>query len=81
MIQQLQQAMVRLSLLSEDEQKKIAEMILITIDKQENTTKINKNDDPLAELRNSNFIGCFSDEPDLAQKSEQISQEIITNRL
>lgn len=39
----------------------------------------NDNDDPLVELRNSDFIGCFSGEPDLAEKSEQIVRDIILN--
>lgn len=37
-------------------------------------------DDPLAQLRNSDFIGCFEDEPYLAEKSEEIAQEIISKR-
>ncbi len=38
------------------------------------------NEDPLATLRNSDFIGCFSGESDLAEKSEQIAQEILSSR-
>jgi hypothetical protein len=33
--------------------------------------------DPLAQLRNSDFIGCFSDEPDFAEKSEKIAKVIL----
>jgi len=36
--------------------------------------------DPLAQLRNSDFIGCFEDEPDLAEKSEKIARDIITKK-
>ncbi|AUC61820.1 hypothetical protein AA637_11975 [Cyanobacterium sp. HL-69] len=81
MIQQLKQVFPQLSELSEDEQEKIAQVIMTTIEKQQNAKKTTESDDPLAELRNSDFIGCFSDEPDLAEKSEQISQEIISNKL
>jgi hypothetical protein len=35
-------------------------------------------EDPLAQLRNSDFIGCFSDESDLAEKSETIAHEILS---
>jgi hypothetical protein len=38
------------------------------------------NDDPLAQLRNSDFIGCFADEPDLAEKSEEIAQAILSEK-
>jgi hypothetical protein len=38
------------------------------------------NEDPLADLRNSDFIGCFSDEPDLAAKSEEIAQDILARK-
>ena len=41
--------------------------------KQQNNLSQNNNDDPLSELRNSDFIGCFSGEIDLAEKSEQIA--------
>jgi len=34
-------------------------------------------EDTLAQLRNSDFIGCFSDESDLAEKSEAIAHEIL----
>ncbi len=45
------------------------------------TESITENeDDPLAQLRNSDFLGCFDDEPDLAEKSEEIAQEIISQR-
>jgi hypothetical protein len=36
--------------------------------------------DPLAQLRNSDFIGCFEDDPDLAEKSEKITRDIITRK-
>jgi hypothetical protein len=36
--------------------------------------------DPLAQLRNSDFIGCFSGEPDLAEKSEEIIKTILSNK-
>ncbi len=35
------------------------------------------NDDPLAKLRNSDFIGCIADDPDLAEKSEEIAHKIL----
>jgi len=39
--------------------------------------KITQNEkDPLAQLRNSDFIGCFDDTPDLAEKSEVLAREI-----
>ncbi len=46
----------------------------------ENTSETSSNnDDPVAQLRNSDFIGCFSDDPDLSEKSENIAQEILSN--
>jgi hypothetical protein len=33
--------------------------------------------DPLASLRNSDFIGCFSGDPDLATNSEAIAHQIF----
>jgi hypothetical protein len=38
------------------------------------------NEDPLAALRNSDFIGCFSGEPDLAEKSEEIAYNILSQK-
>lgn len=43
-------------------------------------SNISDNDDPLAELRNSDFIGCFSGDVDLAEQSEQIVKDIISNK-
>jgi hypothetical protein len=82
MIQQLENVLNKLSELSEAEQEAIAQMILTTIeDKKQGKNKMSSdNNDPLAELRNSDFIGCFSGEPDLAEKSEQIAQEIISKK-
>lgn len=82
MIQQLENVLNKLSELSEAEQEAIAQMILTTIEdkKLENNKMSSDNNDPLAELRNSDFIGCFSGEPDLAEKSEQIAQEIISKK-
>jgi len=37
-------------------------------------------DDPLAQLRNSDFIGCFEDDPDLAERSEALAQEILSKK-
>jgi hypothetical protein len=34
--------------------------------------------DPLASLRNSDFIGCFSGDPDLAKNSEEIAHQILS---
>jgi hypothetical protein len=34
--------------------------------------------DPLASLRNSDFIGCFSGDPDLATNSEEIAHQILS---
>ncbi len=48
----------------------------------ENTSETpSNNDDPLAQVRNSDFIGCFSDDPDLSEKSENIAQRILSNKL
>ncbi len=41
---------------------------------------LSNNDDPLAQLRNSDFIGCFSDDPDLSENSEDIAQRILSNK-
>lgn len=38
------------------------------------------NDDPLAKLRNSDFIGCIEDQPDLAEKSEAIAHQILSQK-
>ena len=46
----------------------------------ENTSETpSNNDDPLAQLRNSDFIGCFSDDPNLSENSENIAQRILYN--
>lgn len=42
------------------------------------TKKEETQPDPLASLRNSNFIGCFSSDPDLATNSEEIAHQILT---
>jgi hypothetical protein len=49
------------------------------------TSYLNKTDiqrsaqpDPLASLRNSDFIGCFSGDPDLATNSEEIAHQILS---
>ncbi|OUC15163.1 MAG: hypothetical protein B0A82_08425 [Alkalinema sp. CACIAM 70d] len=34
--------------------------------------------DPLASLRNSDFIGCIADDPDLAANSEEIAHQILS---
>ncbi|HEY9702076.1 MAG TPA: hypothetical protein V6C58_06505 [Allocoleopsis sp.] len=38
------------------------------------------NDDPLAELRNSNFIGCFESDADLSEKSAAIVKDILSQK-
>lgn len=38
------------------------------------------NDDPLAQLRNSDFIGCIEDDPDLAEQSEAIAHQILSQK-
>jgi hypothetical protein len=43
-------------------------------------SKDNFENDPLADLRNSDFIGCFSSEPDLAEKAEEIAQGILSRK-
>jgi transcription initiation factor TFIIIB Brf1 subunit/transcription initiation factor TFIIB len=78
MIQQLEKAISKLSELSEAEQEKITSLIMITI---ENKTINNNNNDPLAELKNSDFIGSFSDDLNLAEKSEQIAQDIMSKKV
>ena len=46
-----------------------------------NSLKTNTdNEDPLASLRNSDFIGCFAGEPDLAEKSETIIKDILAKK-
>jgi hypothetical protein len=49
--------------------------ITITLDKSHQN-----NDDPLAKLRNSDFIGCIEDEPNLAEKSEAIAHQILSQK-
>ncbi|MCZ8357912.1 MAG: hypothetical protein O9350_08625 [Microcystis sp. LE19-388.1G] len=39
-----------------------------------------ENEAPLADLRNSDFIGCFSGEPDLAEKAAAIAQGILSRK-
>ena len=39
-----------------------------------------ENEDPLADLRNSDFLGCFSGEPDLAEKAAEIAQGILSRK-
>ena len=36
--------------------------------------------DPLPSLKDSDFIGCFVDEPDLSEKSEQLAQLILSQQ-
>ena len=45
---------------------------------EEVSSKITHSNDVLAELRNSDFIGCFSDESDLAENSEKIAHNILS---
>jgi len=66
MIQKLEKAISKLSELSESEQEAMAQMIMKTFENNDG------DDDPLAELRNSDFIGCFSDDRNLAKNSEQL---------
>ncbi|MGQ9871960.1 hypothetical protein [Leptodesmis sp.] len=40
--------------------------------------KEEKQPDPLASLRNSDFIGCFSGDPNLATNSEEIARQILS---
>lgn len=42
------------------------------------TRKEEEQPDPLASLRNSDFIGCFSGDPDLATNSEEIAHQILS---
>jgi hypothetical protein len=42
------------------------------------TPKASEQPDPLASLRNSDFIGCFSGDPDLATNSEEIAHQILS---
>ncbi len=42
------------------------------------TRKEEKQSDPLASLRNSDFIGCFSSDPDLATNSEEIAHQVLS---
>jgi len=46
----------------------------------ESSSESGEQDDPLAQLRNSEFIGCFADDSDLAEKSEQVAWEILSKR-
>lgn len=41
-------------------------------------TRKEEDSDPLASLCNSDFIGCFSDDPDLATNSEEIAHQILS---
>ena len=57
----------------------------ITDDLQEikQTLKVNNQHlkvDPLPSLKDSDFIGCFVDEPDLSEKSEQLAQLILSQQ-
>ena len=57
----------------------------ITGDLQEikQTLKVNNQHlkvDPLPSLKDSDFIGCFVDEPDLSEKSEQLAQLILSQQ-
>lgn len=44
------------------------------------TSPSETNHDPLASLRNSDFIGCFEDDPNLATNSEAIGHEILSRK-
>ena len=74
-----------LSQISPDNLKIIAEFVEFIKQKQD-TIKTNRSatiknhEDPLAELRNSDFIGCFSGEPDLADKSEETAKAILAEK-
>ena len=41
---------------------------------------LTNNDDPLAKLRNSDFIGCIEYHPDLAEQSEAIAHQILSQK-
>jgi len=74
-----------LSQISPDNLKIIAEFVEFIKQKQETiktsiSPTIKNYEDPLAELRNSDFIGCFSGESDLAEKSEEIAKAILTQK-
>jgi hypothetical protein len=45
---------------------------------QTSTQRASELPDPLASLRNSDFVGCFSGDPDLATHSEEIAHQILS---
>lgn len=74
-----------LSQISFDNLKIIADFVEFIKQKQEIvktniSPTIKNNQDPLAELRNSDFIGCFSGETNLAENSEEIAKTILAER-
>ena len=74
-----------LSQISLDNLKIIADFVEFIKQKQKTiktniSPAIKNSQDPLAELRNSDFIGCFSGEADLAEKSEEIAQTILAKK-
>ncbi|QDZ41317.1 hypothetical protein FRE64_16040 [Euhalothece natronophila Z-M001] len=46
----------------------------------ESSSENNEQYDPLARLRNSDFICCFGDDSDLAEKSEKVAWEFLSKR-
>jgi hypothetical protein len=63
---------------SRDWQLRITDILQAVQDIQQFPNKSkHQNLNPLAQLRQSKFIGCFSGDPDLASKSEEGFQAIM----
>jgi hypothetical protein len=63
------------------EQLILVDNLLQVISNEANFSAIpDDENDPLAKLRNSDFIGCFEDDYDLSVKSEEIAQEILSKK-
>jgi hypothetical protein len=63
------------------EQLILVDNLLQVISSEANFSAIpDDENDPLAKLRNSDFIGCFEDDHDLSVKSEEIAQEILSKK-
>lgn len=62
---------------------KLLSNVTAYLQKTKQTLKVSNqhlNVDSLPSLKDSDFIGCFVDEPDLSEKSEQLAQLILSQQ-
>ncbi len=81
MTELLERVIAQLKVLPADEQDAIASRVLAELEnEQAGKVTFTDNPDPLAKLKQSKFIGCFDDEPNLAANSESNFNEIMNRK-